>query len=278
MRGRLLVPLALICTGTGAYNRPHLTGHDFDFSATYASGLQFSTSYPPTDVLPAREIALREPVITLNDSSDAGGDARYVTFLEISYYPSIDMIDDIIYAFPWIKTEQLVLENGTLTDDFHHGSRIYHEDYIPSGEVRNATMHVWKQTDDLMSFLTGDEMPVLFQLARVWANSSSKAPTDFLRANIDFKTQNQTGTCRGDVDQNGATITGSATTTACSATATSGVVSSTTTAIDTSATTTASAVSATTTPNASAIQYTTSSVWSLIIPCTLLVSSAMFMI
>ncbi|KAI1381203.1 hypothetical protein F4677DRAFT_119356 [Hypoxylon crocopeplum] len=245
---------ALMASHANAYIRPPLSGHDFDFSAVYTSGLKLSTSSPPTDILPVEEIALKRPVVTLSDPDSAGRDDRYISFLEISYLPTIDTLDDVIYAFPWIKTNQIVLENGTLSDELYESSQIYHADAIESGEVRNATLHVWRQTPSLMDYIDDDVWPTLWQLAGVWSNTTSKVDYDFARANVDFKVRNDTGTFRGDVDENGATISGyvstTSMTTATSATAGPTDVPATTTGSGSVPASSTTAAGPTETPNA----------------------------
>ncbi|KAI1341041.1 hypothetical protein F5Y15DRAFT_376762 [Xylariaceae sp. FL0016] len=218
---------------------PPITGNDFDFSVIYPSSLEISTSDPPQDVLPYEEIVFEEPQVTL---SDADAEGRYLSFVEISYVPYIDGINDVIYTFPWVRTNLTVLENGTLSDAGDDAYVSYHQDVSTTAELRNATLHVWRQTDDMSRFLTEDEMPVYWQLATIWANITDDISYDFPRANIDFKVRNATGSsCRADVDGNGASIEGAPkTTTACAATATT-VATTSATATDISGATTTAA-------------------------------------
>ncbi|KAI1382817.1 uncharacterized protein F4822DRAFT_97733 [Hypoxylon trugodes] len=183
-----------------------IQGHDFDFTATYASGLKLSTSEPPKDILKPDEIALKIPEVALSEQGNT--DDRYISFLEISRIPEYDSINDVIYAFPWIKTNLIAKENGTLSGELYESHTIDHLYAIEGGEVRNATMHVWRQTPALMDFLDDKDWPILWQLARVWSNATSKVDYNFERANVNFKIQNATGDYRGDIDGNGASISG----------------------------------------------------------------------
>ncbi|KAI0182104.1 hypothetical protein GGR52DRAFT_67603 [Hypoxylon sp. FL1284] len=200
----------LALSGANAYSPP-ISGHDFDFSVAYRSGLKFSTAQPPTGVLSAADIVLTEPVVTLADPDSAGRGSRYVAFVEVSYVPTVDVIDDVIYTFPWIESNLTVGDDGALTPDLHTygASHVTHFDPIETGEVRNATLHVWRQTPELAAFLLDDSFAGLFwQLALVWSNSTDDISYDFARANVDFKIRNDTGEYRGDVDENGASIEG----------------------------------------------------------------------
>ncbi|KAI6088772.1 hypothetical protein F4821DRAFT_276974 [Hypoxylon rubiginosum] len=201
----------LAISGVNAYRTDYVTGHDFDFSVTYPSGLTFSTTERPTDVLSATDIGAKEPLVTLTDPDGTGRDDRYVAFVEISYIPTIDSINDVIYEFPWIESNLTVLSNGTLTPDVYDSGRITYFHTIWTNEVRNATLHVWKQTPELVDFLLDNSFAGTFwQLALVWSNTTSKISYDFPRSNIDFKIRNGTGEDRGGIDDNGASIVGCA--------------------------------------------------------------------
>ncbi|KAI1475073.1 hypothetical protein F4774DRAFT_398326 [Daldinia eschscholtzii] len=242
---------------------PPITGDDFDFTATYKSGLKITPSKPPTDVLHAKEIVFERPTVVLTDPDSTGRDDRYTAFLEISYIPTIDMIDDKIYTFPWIKTNLVVKENGTLSSELRESMSIYHDDEIPSSEVRNATLHVWKQNPELMHFIEDDDMPIFWQLARIWSNSTSKVDYNFPRASVDFKVRNETGEFRGDVDENGASIEGYVSTSATAgATATPTDVPSTPTGPGSApASTTTGAGEPTETPSAASSHLISSASW-----------------
>ncbi|KAF3067356.1 hypothetical protein GL218_08685 [Daldinia childiae] len=231
---------------------PPITGHDFDFTADYQSGLKLSPSEPPKTVLSAKEILFERPTVVLADPDTTGRDDRYIAFLEVSYVPWIDTIDDTIYTFPWIKTNLIVTENGTLSDELRESRSIYRPDDTPSSEVRNATMHVWKQNPELIRFIEEDDFPIFWQLARVWSNSTSKVDLNFPRANVDFKMRNETGEFRGDVDEDGAKIDGYvSTSTSASATAAPTDAPSTTTGSGSApGSTTTSVGGSTETPNA----------------------------
>ncbi|KAI8962043.1 hypothetical protein F5Y11DRAFT_324084 [Daldinia sp. FL1419] len=199
---------ALIFARLGAATWPPISGNDFEFTATYESGLKIIQSKPPKDVLSVEEFLFDYPEIVLTDPDSAGRDGRYTAFLEISYVPYYESLDTVIYTFPWIKTNLIVKENGTLSDELRE-SRTWSRYYeTTTSEVRNATMHVWKENPELKHFIEEDDMPMFFQLARVWSNSTSKVDYNFPRANVDFKVRNETGEFRGDVDKNGAKIEG----------------------------------------------------------------------
>ncbi|KAI2602313.1 hypothetical protein GGR54DRAFT_654392 [Hypoxylon sp. NC1633] len=176
-----------------------ITGHSFDFTALYASGLEISTKSPPTPgtMLSAQEINFQQPTITLSDPPPSSGSDPnqdwYISFLEISYLPPAGE----------------ALQNGTLTDAPADAHRIVHADSVPTSEARNATLHVWRQTPSLLSYLdSGASSSLLLHVAQVWNNSTTKADMGFARANVDFKVRNETGEYRGDVDANGASVSG----------------------------------------------------------------------
>ncbi|KAI0376396.1 hypothetical protein F5Y04DRAFT_211201 [Hypomontagnella monticulosa] len=259
---------------------PPLSGHDFDFVATYKSGLRISPAGPPKDVLSAKEIVFERPTLTLTDPDKAGRDDQYISFLEISYVPTIDMLDDVIFTFPWIKTHLIVTENGTLSDELRESSQIYRADYIPSSEIRNATLHVWRQTPALMDFIENDpnDMPTFWQLARVWSNSTEKVDKNFARANVDFKVRNETGKFRGDVDENGASIEGYVPTSTGDANTpkpTPTDVPALTTGLGDAAASTTGAPAATETPSIAASQLVVSAPWAMGVSGLLLLGSAM---
>ncbi|OTA65353.1 hypothetical protein K449DRAFT_463468 [Hypoxylon sp. EC38] len=277
-----IVVVAILCDAVSASNfpiYPPLTGHDFDFTATYPSGLKISTSDPPKDVLPATEFPYRVPVVTLTDLDNVGRDDRYISFLEISYIPDprYDPLNDVIYTFPWAKTNLTVTENGTLSDESKESHRIYHSDAIETSEVRNATLHVWKQTPALMDFISGkdsENMPILWQLILTWSNTTDKVDKNFPRANVDFKVRNETGEYRGGVDDNGASISGYVATSTSSTTANPTSMTSTPTgsgSLPVSVTT--STGGPTETPNAASPQVTSAS-WAMTISGVLLLASA----
>ncbi|KAI1803141.1 hypothetical protein F4811DRAFT_526191 [Daldinia bambusicola] len=243
--------------------RPPITGDDFDFTATYKSGLKIAQSKPPKDVLSAKEIVFERPTVVLADPDSAGRDDRYLAFLEISYVPWLDIVDDTIYSFPWIKTNLVIAENGTLSDELDESKSIYRADAIETSEVRNATIHVWKQNPELMHFLEDDYMPVFWQLGTVWSNSTDKVDMNFPRASVDFKVHNETGEFRGDVDENGASIAGyvSTSTTASGTAFPTDVPSTTTGSGSVPASTTAGAGERTETPSAASTQSISSGSW-----------------
>ncbi|KAK7967913.1 uncharacterized protein PG986_002190 [Apiospora aurea] len=194
-----------------------IQGRDFDFSVVYPSGLSFSTSKPPGDALSLQDVLYDVPQITFSDkaaasASSSGKDApQYLSFLEISSVPLYESLGDALYSFPWIQANGTASPaNGTLIGS-ERGWRRPDASKTETGEVRNATLHVWRQTPELLEYLVGAgntlRMPLFWQVAGVWANSTSKVDYGFKRANIDFKVRNETGTARCGVDGNGAKIT-----------------------------------------------------------------------
>ncbi|OTB04892.1 hypothetical protein M426DRAFT_320472 [Hypoxylon sp. CI-4A] len=203
---------------------PPLTGHNFDFSATWPSGVTISTLNAPATVFSAEDVALVEPTLTLLNlaSTDEDKDEyeRYTSFLEISYISRLEP-DAIGGSFTWVKTNLTVLPSGTLNETDESllfgitGTAL-------TSDVRNATLHVWRQNEELMSALDDLDFTFLFQLARTWGNITDYMPKNFPRSNVDFKVRNETGAARDGVDENGAllpqyynqsTTTSSATTT-----------------------------------------------------------------
>ncbi|KAI1762749.1 hypothetical protein GGR53DRAFT_401053 [Hypoxylon sp. FL1150] len=136
-------------SGVTAYRSNPISGHDFDFAVVYPSGLTFSTMQPPTDILPASDIGATEPLVTLADPDGATGrDDRYVAFVEISYQPAYDSVDDAIYEFPWIESNLTVGENGTLTPDplLHGASHIgYFHTIWTCRPRRRDRVRCWRQ-------------------------------------------------------------------------------------------------------------------------------------
>ncbi|KAK8065178.1 hypothetical protein PG997_011925 [Apiospora hydei] len=197
-----------------------IQGRDFDFSVVYPSGLSFSTSKPPGNVLSLQDVLYEVPQITFSDKAAASASAsssekdapQYLSFLEISSVPLYESLGDAIYSFPWIQANGTASPaNGTLIDS-ERGWRRPDASKTETGEVRNATLHVWRQTPELLEYLFGAgntlRMPLFWQVASIWANSTSKVDYDgFKRANIDFKVRNETGEARCGVDGNGANIT-----------------------------------------------------------------------
>ncbi|KAK7995899.1 hypothetical protein PG991_015366 [Apiospora marii] len=186
-----------------------IQGRDFDFSVVYPSGLTFSTSKPPGEVISLRDVLYDVPEITFADPASlapaSDNDApQYLSFLEISFVPANGT------ASP--------SSDGRLVDSRKGWRR---PDEVESGEVRNASLHVWRQTPELVEYLFGAgntvRWPLFFQVASIWSHSTSKVDYDFELANIDFKVRNETGRARCDVDDQGASIVG-ATKTACATT------------------------------------------------------------
>lgn len=202
-----------------------IQGRDFDFSVNYPSGLTFSTSKPPDEVMSLRDVLYDVPEITFADPASLGPASgnnapKYLSFLEISYVPVLDSLDTAIYTFPWIQANGTASSNNGKLEDSKKGWRRPEE--VESGEVRNASLHVWRQTPELIEYLFGAgntvRWPLFFQVASIWSHSTSRVEYDFKMANIDFKVRNETGKARCDVDNQGASIAG-VTKTACATTA-----------------------------------------------------------
>ncbi|RDL40150.1 uncharacterized protein BP5553_00129 [Venustampulla echinocandica] len=208
-----LIPTALVLSAfANAYIRPPITGHDFDFKAVYPSGLELSTMAPPKGILPPEEIPLTDPILTLINMDEEAKASLYIAFLEISRIPTTSMLDDVLYTFPWTLTNLTVLSNGTLAET--NDTKSWHiRNEIDGGEVRNATMHVWRQTPELTAWMAGEDarvtrMPSWYTIAKVWSNTTDRVSKNFPKANIDFKIQNTAGDYRCDVDNSGAPISG----------------------------------------------------------------------
>ncbi|KAI1136643.1 hypothetical protein F5Y05DRAFT_414899 [Hypoxylon sp. FL0543] len=248
-----------------------LTGHDFDFTATYPSGLKLTTSNPPKGILPATEFTDHCPQITLTDPDRAGREDRYISFLEISHIPDPEYdVLNVSYWFPWVKTNLTVTDNGTLSDALEESLNIYLVQAIETSEVRNATLHVWKQTPGLMEFIDDDKLPLLWQVLRVWANVTDNVDRTFPRANVDFKIRNETGEFRGGVDDNGASIPGYVPTSTRSATAKPTSATPTTTGSGSAPKSTATSAGGQTTPHTAASPQAMSASWATAISGILL--------
>ncbi|KAK8035497.1 hypothetical protein PG993_010492 [Apiospora rasikravindrae] len=249
-----------------------IQGRDFGFNVVYPSGLTVSTSKPPADVLSLPDVLYDVPQITFSDKAAASASSsekdapQYLSFLELSYVPWSESLGDAIYTFPWIQANGTVSPaNGTLL-----GSELgwRRPDKVETGEVRNASLHVWRQTPELLEYLFGAgntlRMPLFWQVAGVWAHSTSKVDYDFKFANIDFKVRNETGKARCNVDSHGASITG-VTSTACASTAAPTVATATSdhsvAPTGVAAEPTGSAESPASTPNAAACWYAVPSSW-----------------
>lgn len=222
----IAIGASLASLASASWPDPPLSGHDFDFTAKFPGNQhstdqhesdkeapEFSTEDPPKDVVDVTDALFQDPVITLDDPDDKARKARYIAFLEISAIPSDDSVNNVLYSFPWIMTNMTVHESGELATsndtDSHHADA----PDIQSSEIRNATIQVWRQTDDLLTYIKAVELdqrstPLVFALAEVFTNSSSDIPYDFKHASIDFKVHNTTADGRCDVNSNGAPIPG----------------------------------------------------------------------
>ena len=82
----------------------------------------------------------------------------------------LDSLDTAVFTFPWTQTNGTVsLGNVTLVGSNRGWRR---PDVVESGKVRNARLHVWRQTSELVEYLSGARntlrMPRFLQIAGVW--------------------------------------------------------------------------------------------------------------
>lgn len=240
-RSWIAVAVSLVSLAAASWPDPPLSGFDFDFSADFKGSqdgpktsksvdtVKFSTQKRPTpgDVIQANPILYTPAVITLLKPDDEARKARYIAFFEISYIPTTDTLDDVIYSYPWIRSNLTVHDSGELATTPDTDSRNAASPAIEGGEVRNATIQVWRQDDDLQRYIDAVKngripMPLMFALSQVFTNTTDQVSYGFRRASIDFKIQNKTGVARCDVNSNGAPIPSvSRGATTCAATATS---------------------------------------------------------
>ncbi|OAQ99363.1 hypothetical protein LLEC1_01070 [Akanthomyces lecanii] len=220
-RSWIAVVVSLASLAAASWPDPPLSGHDFGFSADFkdsqdgpkttsksSDAITFSTEKAPTadDVIQANSTLYSPAVITLLKPDDAARSARYIAFFEISFIPTTDTLDDVIYKYPWIRS------NLTVHD---------------SGELATTGDTVWRQDDNLERYIDSVEsgripMPLVFALSQVFTNTTDNVSYGFKRASIDFKIQNKTGVARCDVNSNGAPVPGiSRGATACAPTPTS---------------------------------------------------------
>ncbi|KAK8096887.1 hypothetical protein PG999_012831 [Apiospora kogelbergensis] len=216
---------AIFARGVDAGPFGVLEGRDFGFSVAYESGLTFSTSKPPAHTLSLKDVLYDVPQITFADPAAAAASSpQYLSFLEISSVPWLDGLDDYMMSFPWIQANgTAAANNGTLVGS-KSGWRRSDAGETETGEVLNATMHVWRQNPEMLNYLFGAgnsmRMPLFWQVAGIWANTTSRVDTNGIwRASIEFKIRNETGVARCDVDGNGAKITGVKATATCTTTA-----------------------------------------------------------
>ncbi|KAH8175624.1 hypothetical protein LIA77_04042 [Sarocladium implicatum] len=188
-----------------------LTGDDYSFEATYPSGLKLSTEDDPAKrgVLDYEEVTTVTPQIQLKNLTDSDREKRYIACLILWRRPSIIILDEVSWGMPWLATNLTLTSNGTL--DFSAGDEGGRTQDTESGEVRNATINVWEQTDEINDYLNREpgllgDMPVWFDLLYIWRNRSDVPP--WKMANLDFKFQNRGGYKRCDVSETGAPIEG----------------------------------------------------------------------
>ncbi|KAK8859727.1 hypothetical protein PGQ11_010461 [Apiospora arundinis] len=225
-----LVAAATAIFARGADAKPPfgiLDGHDFDFTVTYKSGLTFSTSKPPTHEINLRDVLYTTPQLTFADPAAAAAGAsspEYLSFIAISRVPYYESLGDYLVNFPWIQANGTAADNGTLVGSKSGWNRPDAGE-TEDGDVRNATIHIWRQTPEMLAYLFGaknrSRMPLFWQVAGVWGNITSQVDTSTIwRASIEFKVRNETGKARCDVDANGAKIANVSKDAICTTTAT----------------------------------------------------------
>ncbi|OAA70647.1 hypothetical protein ISF_02621 [Cordyceps fumosorosea ARSEF 2679] len=248
----IAVAASLASLAAASWPDPPLTGRDFDFTADFhsssssssaspsssskkptATPVTLSTLKPPADIVPANPVFYTPAVVTLVKLDDAARAARYIAFFEVSYIPAADTLDDVVYTYPWIRTNLSVQDAaGTLGGTADTDSQLAVAPAIDTGEVRNATLQVWRQDDDLLRYIAAIERtrvpaPLSYAISQVFSNTTTNVSYDFRRASIDFKVQNKTGTRRCDVNAEGAPVPGVPRgASACTATATAAATSS----------------------------------------------------
>ncbi|KAJ6788788.1 hypothetical protein PWT90_07603 [Aphanocladium album] len=226
-RGWIAIAASLVTLVTATWPDPPLSGRDFDFTAEFKSDTEgknkpapksddvvtFSTTKPPApgDVVQAYPSMYDPAAITLLKPDDEARKAHYVTFFQVSHIPSADSLDNVIYWFPWIETNLTVQDSGLLARSRDTVSVRALGPEIQGSEVRNATLQVWRQTQDLLGYIDSIVhgpvvMPYTFAIAQVFTKTTDKCSYDFKRASVDFKIQNKTGVARCDVNSNGAPI------------------------------------------------------------------------
>ncbi|KAI0164744.1 hypothetical protein GGR57DRAFT_210618 [Xylariaceae sp. FL1272] len=254
------LPIAL--AGISTVVADSLTGHDFDFEVSYITyldnhGPQFTTSNPPKDAIKASVAVLEQPIITLSKPSKDASDELYISFLEVTKVSTMSLRDTIPeeYIFPWVKANQSAGPDGLLAVDLGY----FDSSKFETNEMHEATIQVWKQTPEVLKYITGGGNPKA-KLSTLWQNASSdiagtKLPSlDFERASISLKVHNSTGLCRSDVNPDGKPVSVTqASTSVCSASTTVPTASQTSGAPQTESpttTTTTGTPSPTTTPGA----------------------------
>ncbi|EJP65412.1 uncharacterized protein BBA_05743 [Beauveria bassiana ARSEF 2860] len=227
-RSCIAIVASLALLAAASWPDPPLSGRDFDFRVDFrglgprtasaaSSGddeVQFFTTngFPKAgDVIPASPALYEPAVIRLPLPDDEMRKGRYIAFFEISFIPTGDTIDEVIYAFAWYRTNLTVNDSGELVRTDDTNSHDAKSPEIRGREVRNATIQVWKQTENLQQYIDSVEsgripMPLKFALTTVFANNTDEVSYEFERASIDFKIQNKTGVARCDVNSNGAPI------------------------------------------------------------------------
>lgn len=187
-----------------------ISGHDFDFDVLYPSGLSFSTSNPPTEPLSLDEIQNNAtlPQMTLRDFGNAS--ERYLSFALVTYIRPNRNNASLIIRTPylaWIRANQTISEDGTLGgggSDENNGQSLSVLSEL--GEFKNATLHVWQQTQNVTDYLFKNNVAQALDtaLGDLWSNSTwfGDPPPyvgyDFPRANIDFDVRNVTNTTTGN--------------------------------------------------------------------------------
>ncbi|KAI1266764.1 hypothetical protein F5Y18DRAFT_425314 [Xylariaceae sp. FL1019] len=249
------LPIALV--GISTVVADSLKGDDFNFEVSYITyldnhGPKFTTSNPPKDAVKASVAALEQPIITLTKPSKDALDDLYISFLEITKVSTMSTRDTVpeAYIFPWVKANQSAGPDGLLTVDLTY----FNSSSFQTNEMHEATIQVWKQTPEVLKYITNGGDPKT-KLSTLWQNASSdiagtKLPSlDFERASISFKVHNSTGLCRNDVNSDGEPVSVTkALTSACAAATTAPTASQTSSASQTESPTTTTTTTGTPSP------------------------------
>lgn len=211
----LMVSSASAYTSPGS-RYPPVSGHDFDFDVVYPSGLSFSTSNPPTEPLSLTELQNNAslPQITLRNPRNASSneEVHYVSFVVLNYIRTQQrgntLFEENVGDICWLRANQTLSENGTLGgggSNCNNGKSPYNV-FTDLGDFKNASLHVWQQTEDVTNFLflfgrrSMWELPLI--LGQIWANGTDYFDGtqyyllgyDFPRATVDFNVRNDTNT------------------------------------------------------------------------------------
>ncbi|KAF3005241.1 hypothetical protein E8E14_004233 [Neopestalotiopsis sp. 37M] len=159
-------------------------------------------------VLRPFSIFLLEATITLRNFGNSSNNEHYLSFALVTYVrPEVN--SSYINSTPyiaWIRANQTLSENGTLSGggSGRDNGRTPQEAIV--GDYKNATMHVWQQTQNVTDYLFKNNaaQSLWWMLWDLWSNSTAEGDPppyvgyDFPRANIDFDVRNVTNTTTGN--------------------------------------------------------------------------------